>query len=52
MVTNLMRDIVQASNRTSDASLQVSNSLQNTVKVAQELQSSVGTFKVEEPDES
>ncbi|MGV0024016.1 methyl-accepting chemotaxis protein [Phormidesmis priestleyi] len=45
-VTSLMQDIVQVAGRTSDSSLQVSQSLRQTVEVARELQESVGTFKV------
>jgi methyl-accepting chemotaxis protein PixJ len=45
-VTTLMKDIVQVAGRTSDSSLQVSHSLRQTVEVAQELQASVGAFKV------
>jgi methyl-accepting chemotaxis protein PixJ len=46
VVTSLMQDIVQVAGRTSDSSLQVSQSLRQTVEVAQELQESVETFKV------
>ncbi len=45
-VTSLMQDVVEVAGRTSDSSLQVSRSLRQTLEVAQELQSSVGTFKV------
>jgi methyl-accepting chemotaxis protein PixJ len=45
-VNALMKDIAQTSNRTSDASRQVSGSLQQTVQVAQQLQESVGAFKI------
>ncbi|MBW4582900.1 MAG: GAF domain-containing protein [Tildeniella nuda ZEHNDER 1965/U140] len=45
-IATLMRDVVQVSERTSDSSRQVSDSLRQTVEVAQELQASVGTFKV------
>lgn len=45
-VTNLMQDIVTAAGQTSESSLHVSQSLRHTVEVAQELQSSVGAFKV------
>jgi twitching motility protein PilJ len=45
-VTILMQDIVEVAGRTSDSSLQVSQSLRQTVEVAKELQDSVGTFKV------
>ena len=45
-IATLMRNVVQVSERTSHSSRQVSNSLRQTVEVAQELQESVGTFKV------
>ncbi len=45
-VNTLMQDIAQTSNRTSDASRQVSGALQQTVQVAQQLQESVGAFKL------
>jgi methyl-accepting chemotaxis protein PixJ len=45
-VNMLMQDIAQTSNRTSDASRQVSGALQQTVQVAQQLQESVGAFKL------
>jgi methyl-accepting chemotaxis protein PixJ len=45
-VTHLMKEIAQISEQTSDSSRLVSGSLQKTVKIAQELQESVGTFKV------
>ncbi len=45
-VTNLMKQIAKVSERTSDSSRQVSGSLQQTVEVAQQLQASVGAFKV------
>ncbi len=45
-ITNLMQDIAQIAERTSDSSVEVSNSLRETVDIAQELQQSVGTFKV------
>jgi methyl-accepting chemotaxis protein PixJ len=45
-ITNLMQDIAQIAERTSDSSVEVSNSLRQTVDIAQELQQSVGTFKV------
>ncbi len=47
-VTHLMQEIAKASLRTSDSSRQVSSSLQQTVAVAQQLQASVGAFKVAE----
>jgi twitching motility protein PilJ len=46
-VSNLMRQIAQASEQTSVASRQVSQAIQQTVAIAQELQSSVGTFEVD-----
>ncbi len=45
-VTQLMKEIAKVSERTCDSSRQVSGSLQQTVEVAQQLQASVGTFKV------
>lgn len=45
-VTRLMQTVVQVAGHTSDSSLQVSDSLRQTVAVAQALQKSVGTFKV------
>ncbi|MDZ8051445.1 MAG: methyl-accepting chemotaxis protein [Aulosira sp. ZfuVER01] len=45
-VSNLMKAIVAVSQRTSDSSRQVSESLQQTVEISQELQETVGTFKV------
>jgi methyl-accepting chemotaxis protein PixJ len=45
-VTNLMKEIALVSERTSNSTRQVSGSLQETVEIAQELQASVGTFKV------
>lgn len=45
-IATRMRDVVQVSERTSDSSRRVSDSLRQTVDVAQELQASVGTFKV------
>ncbi|NEO99479.1 MAG: GAF domain-containing protein [Symploca sp. SIO2E9] len=46
-VRSLMQEIATASARTSDSSDQVAISLQQTVEVAQQLQTSVGAFKVE-----
>ena len=48
VVTQLMKEIAQVSERTSSASEEVSSSLDETVAVAQKLQASVGTFKIEE----
>lgn len=48
MVTNLMKDIAKVSEGMSEASRQVSLSLEETVDLARQLQSSVGTFKVSE----
>jgi methyl-accepting chemotaxis protein PixJ len=46
-VNTLMQDLALGSSRTSDASRQVSGSLQQTVQAAKLLQESVETFKVE-----
>jgi methyl-accepting chemotaxis protein len=45
-VTELMKEIALISERTSNSTRQVSGSLKETVGIAQELQASVGTFKV------
>jgi methyl-accepting chemotaxis protein len=45
-VTELMKEIAQVSERTSNSTRNVSGSLKETVGIAQELQASVGTFKV------
>ncbi|HEY9821481.1 MAG TPA: methyl-accepting chemotaxis protein [Candidatus Sericytochromatia bacterium] len=45
-VTELMKEIALVSERTSNSTRQVSSSLQETVEIAQELQASVGTFKL------
>ncbi len=45
-VTNSMKEIAKVSERTSNASRQVSQSLQETVGISQELQATVDTFKV------
>ncbi len=45
-VTELMKEIALVSERTSNSTQQVSGSLKETVGIAQELQASVGTFKV------
>jgi methyl-accepting chemotaxis protein PixJ len=45
-VTDLIKQIAQVSERTSNSTRQVSNSLKETVGIAQELQASVGTFKL------
>jgi methyl-accepting chemotaxis protein PixJ len=45
-VSELMRAIATLSQRTSDSSRLVSESLQQTVDISQELQQTVGTFKV------
>lgn len=47
-VTELMKDIAKVSERTSDSTKAISESLQETVGIAQELQASVGTFNVGE----
>ena len=49
-VANLMKEIAKVSVRTADSSRLVSSSLQQTVEVAQQLQASVGVFKVETQD--
>ncbi len=46
VVTELMKEIATVSERTSDSTLRVSGSLQETVEIAKELQASVGTFKI------
>jgi methyl-accepting chemotaxis protein PixJ len=46
-VTNLMKEMVKASEITSQSSQQVSLSLQTTVDISHKLQASVGTFKVD-----
>ncbi|MEA5535876.1 methyl-accepting chemotaxis protein [Crocosphaera sp. XPORK-15E] len=45
-VTQLMEEVAKVSQKTSDSSRQVSGSLQETVAIANQLQASVGTFKV------
>ncbi len=50
VVTQLMKEIAQVSERTSSASKEVSSSLDETVSVAQKLQASVGTFKIDKED--
>jgi methyl-accepting chemotaxis protein PixJ len=45
-VSQLMKQIALTSKRTSDSSRQVSKSLQQTVEISQDLQATVGTFKV------
>ncbi|NEQ96873.1 MAG: HAMP domain-containing protein [Cyanothece sp. SIO2G6] len=47
-VSHLMTEMAQVSAQTSQSSLQVSKSLQETVAIAQNLQESVNTFKVED----
>jgi methyl-accepting chemotaxis protein PixJ len=47
VVKQLMQQVTQSSERASDTSRQVSDSLQETVAIAQQLQASVGTFKVD-----
>lgn len=46
-VTNVMKEIANVSKRTSNSSRQVSSSLHQTVAIAQQLQESVGAFKVD-----
>ncbi|WP_219904077.1 GAF domain-containing protein [Stenomitos frigidus] len=50
-VMQLMQDLAQVSQRTANSSQQITDSLQETVGIAQALQLSVSTFKVEMPDE-
>lgn len=45
-VSQLMKDIAASSQRTSDSSMRVSQSLHETVEISQQLQATVGTFKV------
>ncbi|GAB4144183.1 MAG: hypothetical protein Fur0046_21520 [Cyanobacteria bacterium J069] len=45
-VSTLMKQIAQVSEKTSDASRQVSSSMRETVAIAQQLQESVGAFKI------
>ena len=45
-VSELMKQIAASSQRTSSSSRQVSQSLQQTVAISEQLQSTVGTFKV------
>ena len=47
-VTELIKEIALVSERTSNSTRKVSGSLKETVEIAQELQASVGTFKVDE----
>ncbi len=47
MVTNFMKDIAKVSDVSSEASSDVSQSLQETVAIAQQLQASVEAFKVD-----
>lgn len=45
-VTDLMQQIAKSSQQTSNSSRQVSHSLRNTVEIAEQLQHSVGRFKI------
>lgn len=47
IVSSLMKEIAVVSQRTSTSSLEVSDSLQQTMEISQQLQATVGTFKVE-----
>ncbi|NEO18212.1 MULTISPECIES: GAF domain-containing protein [unclassified Moorena] len=47
-VTNVMKDIAQISERTYESTEHISHSLQDTVSIAEELQTSVGKFKVDQ----
>lgn len=49
-VTDLIKEVAEVSTRTSDSSLRVSEALRQTVDVAEELQSSVGMFKIQAGD--
>lgn len=51
-VTNLMQKIARVSEQTSQSSHQISDSLQQTVAIAHELQASVGVFKVDTENSS
>ncbi|VEP18586.1 Methyl-accepting chemotaxis sensory transducer [Hyella patelloides LEGE 07179] len=51
-VTQLMEQIAQVSEQTSQVSQSASNSLESTVAIAKDLQSSVGAFKVERTAET
>ena len=46
-VAHLMREVAQLSEMTSESSHKVSASLEKTVEISHELQSSVGTFKID-----
>jgi twitching motility protein PilJ len=46
VVTDLIQEIARTSQHTSDASRKVSSSLRQTVEVAEQLQMSVGRFKI------
>lgn len=46
LISDLMRQIAQVSERTSASSRQVSHAIRQTVTIAQDLQESVGTFEV------
>ncbi|MBD1843230.1 GAF domain-containing protein [Cyanobacteria bacterium FACHB-63] len=49
-LTNLIKDVAEVSTQTSDSSVRVSKALRQTVDVAEELQASVGMFKVQGDD--
>ncbi|MGG6266702.1 methyl-accepting chemotaxis protein [Leptolyngbya sp. AN03gr2] len=49
-VTELIKEVAQVSTLTSDSSVRVSKALRQTVDVADELQSSVGMFKIQAGD--
>jgi len=46
IVSHLMKDIAASSQRTSDSSHRISQSLRQTVEISHQLQETVGTFKV------
>ncbi|NEO96955.1 MAG: methyl-accepting chemotaxis protein, partial [Moorea sp. SIO3G5] len=50
-VTNVMKDIAQISERTYQSTEHISHSLQDTVSIAEELQTSVGKFKVDQKND-
>jgi len=47
VVTDLMNEIAKVSERAAESSHQISDSLQQTVEVARQLQASVEVFKVD-----
>ncbi|MDJ0632877.1 MAG: methyl-accepting chemotaxis protein [Xenococcaceae cyanobacterium MO_188.B29] len=49
-VSNLMEKIANISENTADSSRQIAHSLEQTVEIVQKMQTSIGTFKVEEDE--